>query len=43
MLEPIVVDGERRYTFSGSGNYLRLLPPELARTVVAPTGFEPVF
>ena len=23
--------------------YLRLLPPDLARTVVAPTGFEPVF
>ena len=43
MLEPMVVNGERRYAFSGSGNYLRLLPPDLARTVVAPTGFEPVF
>jgi hypothetical protein len=43
MLEPIVVSGERRYAFSGSGNYLRLLPADLARTVGAPTRFEPVF
>lgn len=43
MLEPVVVNGERRYAFRGSGNYLRLLPPDLAPTVVAPTGFEPVF
>lgn len=42
-LEPVVVNGERRYVFNGSGNYLRLLPADLARTVVAPTGFEPVF
>jgi hypothetical protein len=38
MLEPVVMSGERRYAFTGSGNYLRLLPPDLARTVVAPTG-----
>jgi recombinase-like zinc beta ribbon protein/recombinase len=42
-LEPVVVNGARRYAFSGSGNYLRLLPADLPRTVVAPTGFEPVF
>jgi site-specific DNA recombinase len=43
MLQPVETNGERRYAFTGSGNYLRLLPPDLARTVVAPTGFEPVF
>jgi site-specific DNA recombinase len=43
LLEPVVMSGVRRYAFTGSGNYLRLLPPDLARTVVAPTGFEPVF
>jgi hypothetical protein len=43
-LTPVEVDGSRGYRFTGSGTYLRLLPSDrLPRTVVAPTGFEPVF
>jgi hypothetical protein len=43
-LTPVEIDGRRRYRFTGSGTYLRLLSrPDLPRTVVAPTGFEPVF
>ena len=45
-MTPVEIDGRRGYRFTGTGTYERLLSGEaletIARTVVAPTGFEPV-
>ncbi len=40
---PYEENGRKGYRFTGRVTYRRLLPTDLQATVVAPTGFEPVF